>query len=142
MTRRREETHAVVSSSGYSPLLDSMPAIVDALQRYYATHDEVENLSSIIEGMNFEEDELCHLEQGLIAAEFERIKELLVLLKDSLENDKTGRDRIFNDSGVSLHSLIGRFEAHIWYRETQASFKSAGDLQAWLAGELLSRKAR
>lgn len=143
MLKSDDKTHAFVSCNEYGPLIDAIPAIVLAFGEYFDTHKQTERLSNIMAGKAFENDDFdCLIKQGITLAEIEKLVELLALLSEFLENDRTGKDRIFNDSGVSLLSLVCKLTVEIRREDTGACFKTVGDLQAWFIGELLSRKDR
>lgn len=109
------ETHAIGAASDHA-IMDSLPAVVDALQQYFETHKEVEEISSAVKQIGLEDNNLDHYEQSLIAMELDKIRELLMPLKKLFESDDKGREKIVNDSGFSLQSFVDRFELHVLHR--------------------------
>ncbi|KAF8849368.1 hypothetical protein BDZ45DRAFT_237420 [Acephala macrosclerotiorum] len=115
----------------------AMPMIADAFQQYFVEHKEVGNdYAQSLGGLE------ADVEQALRTTEFSYLVDLLALLQDFQNNVNAGRGRSYNDTTDSLQSLIDRCTAHLARGDALESFKLAGDLLAWLVGELQSRKER
>lgn len=127
---------------GYGPLMDAMPAIIAAFEQYFDIHGKVEDFLGIMTDESLNVKDFYNLKEGLMVVELKMLDKLLVHLNEFLENSWAGTEKIFNDSGISLLSLICNLTVEFRGKDRNACFRSAGILRAWYVGELLSRRDR